>query len=99
MIYQTGDSCTHEQLNPKKHVNIWINHPRVGLDAVRGAEKIKPDWVFFSHLLEMGHCQPSPYRPVSFKELQDRDIPGCTKLGVRCAIPLLGEKIVWTSEK
>jgi len=95
VIYHTGDSRNPDQLNPGRHIHIWINHPRVGLDVVKTADRIRPDWIFYSHMLEMGHCKPCRWRPVNFTEILQHDLPECARKGIRGVLPLWGEKIVW----
>ena len=54
-IFFTGDSCNWEQLNPQQSVDIFVPHIHVGLDIAKAAEKIDPEWVLSSHILELGH--------------------------------------------
>jgi len=96
-IYHTGDSCDPAQLNPAGPVDVFMVHPRVGLDVPTAVNKFRPRWTFFSHMQEMGHCQPCRWRPVNFRELEEYDIPAIAKAGLGSAIPLWGEKIVWTA--
>lgn len=79
-------------------MDIFIVHPRVGLDVPTAVRKFRPCWTFFSHMQEMGHCQPCPWRPVNFRELEEYDIPFIAREGLHSLIPLWGEKIVWTPD-
>lgn len=95
VIYHTGDSCDEQQINPQPPVDFHIVHPHVGLNVPRAVEKIRPGAVLFSHLIELGHCKPSPWFPVSFA-IAYRDIAIMREKGLPVAsrIPLWGEKIV-----
>ena len=46
----------------------------------------------------MGHCPPSPWRPVTATELYATDIAALQALGLGYAVPLWGEKIVWKKD-
>jgi len=54
-IYFVGDSCDYTQLNPAGSVDIFIPHIHVGLDICKASQKINPNWVLSSHILELGH--------------------------------------------
>ena len=94
-IYHTGDSCNADSLAPALDVDILILHPRVGLKVQDAVKKIHPKWTFFSHLMEMGHTQPSIWRPVNFKELLP-EMRAIREMGLSSTIPLWGEKILWS---
>lgn len=94
-IYHTGDSCNADALSPALDVDIFILHPRVGMRVMDAVKKIRPKWTFFSHLMEMGHTQPSIWRPVNFKELLP-EMRAIRDMGLSSTIPLWGEKILWT---
>lgn len=93
-IYHTGDCGNAKQLDPQLDVDIFIIHPRVSMKVMEAFEKVKPQWVFFSHLMEMGHTQPSIWRPVNFKELLP-EMRAIQEAGGSSTIPLWGEKILW----
>ena len=95
VIYQTGDSCNAKQLHPSGPIDIHILHPRVGLSVPEAAELLHPREIWFSHLHEMGHCIPSPWRPVDFVEV-GWDKEQIEKRGdkVLCRYPIWGEKFV-----
>ncbi len=95
VLYHTGDSCNHEQLNPGRRVDVWMVHPRVGLQVIEGVRRFKPKQVFISHLLEMGHCPPSPWNPIPFDDAHE-DEEKIREDGIDCEIriPFWGEKIM-----
>lgn len=96
VIYHTGDSQRHDQLNPSGPIDVHINHPRVGMKEAKAAEKLRPKYVFFSHLLELGHCPPSPYTAFPFVWLNG-DIQEVKALGCQGICPLWGEKFTFVN--
>ena len=95
VIYHTGDSCDHRQLHPSGRVDIHILHPRVGLSVPEAAKSLYPREIWFSHLLEMGHCKPGIYRPVDWSAAySDMEMMKKQGIEVSCRCPMWGEKIV-----
>ena len=93
VIYTSGDCCSHEFLNPKSTaVDLYIIHPRCGMDPVKGVQKVNARLTLVSHLLEMSH-EIDLYRwPFSFgkevvENLKKTDREGC--------FPVWGQKILW----
>jgi len=56
-VYSTGDSAHPEKLNPSKRPDIWIVHPRCGLDVADGYRRFRPRLTVIAHLNEMGHAR------------------------------------------
>ena len=100
VIYHTGDTGYAKQLKPSGKVDIHILHPRVGLSVPDAAALIKPGEIWFSHLLEMGHCFPSIWRPVEYAEGY-RDAKFIRERGDKTGFrhPLWGEKFVILPQK
>lgn len=71
VIYHSGDACRTEQFHPSGPIDIWIVHPRVGLDTSVGADILSPKQIWFSHLWEMGHCLNTEMRTVDAWEAED----------------------------
>ena len=95
VLFHTGDSCNHRQLRPRGRVDVHMVHPRVGLSVPEAAAQFHPRAIFFSHLLEMGHCKPGPYRPIAFADAyQDIRAMARRQLAVRSFLPLWGERFV-----
>ena len=95
VLFHTGDSCNHRQLRPRGRVDVHMVHPRVGLSVPEAAAQFHPRAIFFSHLLEMGHCKPGPYRPIAFADAyQDIRAMARRQLAVRSFLPLWGEHFV-----
>lgn len=51
----TGDSYNHEQMNPTHPVDVFIPHLAVGLKMDKAIEKLNPNVVLMSHILELAH--------------------------------------------
>ena len=57
-LYHSGDCCSHEKLHVSRQPDIWVFHPRCGMDAVKGGqEAIHPKLAVIAHLQEMGHAK------------------------------------------
>ena len=57
-LYHSGDCCSHEKLHVSRQPDIWIFHPRCGMDAAKGCqEAIHPKLAVIAHLQEMGHAK------------------------------------------
>ena len=100
VIYHTGDTGFTKQLKPTGKVDIHILHPKVGLSVPEAAPLIKPREIWFSHLLEMGHCFPSIWRPVEYAE-GHKDARFIKKRGdkIKFRHPLWGEKFLILPQK
>ena len=57
-LYHSGDCCSHEKLHVSRQPDIWVFHPRCGMDATKGCqEAIHPKLAVIAHLQEMGHAK------------------------------------------
>lgn len=57
-IYHTGDCSTAKKFKLlKPNPDLWIVHPRCGLDPCEGAAIIAPRQTIVAHLNEMGHAR------------------------------------------
>ena len=57
-LYHSGDCCSHEKLHVSRQPDIWVFHPRCGMDAAKGCqEAIHPKLAVIAHLQEMGHAK------------------------------------------
>ena len=93
VLYQTGDSCSPKQMHPSGRIDIHMLHPRVGLSVPEAAGLLRPREIWFSHMLEMGHCAPSIWRPVDYAEVYwDRDEIVKRGYDTKCRYPFWGEK-------
>ena len=51
----TGDSYSYEQMNPTRAVDVFVPHLAVGLKMDKAVEKLGPQVVLMSHILELAH--------------------------------------------
>lgn len=96
-ILQTGDtSWLGPFIAPKKPVDVYILHPQVGIMIEDAITKLKPGWIFISHIQELSHPIGKfrwGYGLGEFWQKRAHDA------GYKTAfIPLWGERIVWPSE-
>lgn len=55
-LYHSGDCCSHAKLRVTRRPDLWVFHPRCGMDVVKGCEEaIRPKKAVIAHLQEMGH--------------------------------------------
>ena len=58
ILYHSGDCCSHEKLHVSRQPDIWVFHPRCGMDAAKGCQEvIHPKLAVIAHLQEMGHAK------------------------------------------
>jgi len=95
VLYHTGDSCDFRQLQMPCKADVWIVHPQVGILVPEAAKHLLPKEIWFSHLLEMGHCKPSIYRPIDWITFYcDQAVIQKQNPEIFCRAPMWGEKIV-----
>lgn len=68
VLFHSGDSYNHRQLKPQMPIHVFMVHPRVGLSVPEAALVLNPQSIFFSHLLELGHCKPGRWNPIPFSD-------------------------------
>ena len=56
-LYHTGDSQNLDKLRPSRPPDLWIVHPRCGLDVAAGVRKFHPAKTVIAHLFELGHTR------------------------------------------
>lgn len=54
-VYDIADARLLEELNPTRHVNLFLLHIANGLDVFDAVDKIKPDATVYDHVMELGH--------------------------------------------
>ena len=86
-IYHTGDSQNLDKLNPSVQPDLWIVHPRCGLDIAEGVRKFHPRRTAVVHLCEMGHAK---WRWTLADGSQEA---GRAAAGTELVIPLWGDRI------
>ena len=55
-LYHTGDSANIAKLRPLRRPDLWVVHPRCGLDVADGVRKFHPRLTALCHLCELGHA-------------------------------------------
>lgn len=84
----SGDSYSHEQLNPTRQVDVFVPHLAVGLKVNKAVEKIQPRIVLMSHILELAH------HINKWRWSYQHGITECEKLNREGVyLPVWGEKI------
>ena len=56
-LYHTGDSSNIAKLNPARRPDLWVVHPRCGIDVGEGVRKFHPARTVIGHLCELGHSK------------------------------------------
>ena len=57
-LFHSGDCCRPAKLHVSRQPDIWVFHPRCGMDAAKGCqEAIHPKLAVIAHLQEMGHAK------------------------------------------
>lgn len=55
-IYHIGDARLLEQLNPNRHINLFILHVQNDIDVFKSVARVKPDITVYDHVMELGHA-------------------------------------------
>ena len=91
-LYHSGDCCSHEKLHVSRQPDIWIFHPRCGMDAAKGCqEAIHPKLAVIAHLQEMGHAK-GRYRWTYRDGLDEK--AKLETAGFAARMPLWGDRLV-----
>ena len=96
VILHLGDSRNWEQLRNTKPIDVLIPHLAVGLDMPRAVEKLSPQVVLMSHIMELSHPVDSWRWSYAYGVDRCRDL--CNALSLppsRVLLPVWGEKIVF----
>lgn len=96
VVLHLGDSRNWEQLRATKPVDILIPHLAVGLDMPRAVEKLSPQIVLMSHIMELSH--PVDKWRWSYPYGLERCRRLCDALSLpasRVLLPVWGEKILY----
>ena len=57
-LFHSGDCCSHAKLHVLRRPDMWVFHPRCGMDPVAGCrEAINPKLAVIAHLQELGHAK------------------------------------------
>ena len=56
-IFHSGDCCNVAKLKPQRAPDLWIVHPRCGMNVADGVRKFGPKLTAIAHLNEFGHAK------------------------------------------
>ena len=57
-LFHSGDCSSHAKLHVTRRPDMWVFHPRCGMDPVAGCrEAINPKLAVIAHLQELGHAK------------------------------------------
>jgi len=89
-LYHTGDTSNIEKLNPLRRPDLWIVHPRCGLDVAQAVKKFQPRHTVIAHLNEMHHLKGKgrwtwDHGFNAMKKVKD--------LGFHATVPFWGDRI------
>ena len=90
-LFHSGDCCSHAKLHVSRRPDMWVFHPRCGMDPVAGCrEAINPKLAVIAHLQEMGHAK-NRYR---WTYRDGLDIKArLEEAGFTARMPLWGERL------
>ncbi len=90
VILHIGDCFNADQLKPTENIDIFIPHLAVGLDMPKAVERVKPEIVLMSHIMELGH-------PVNkWRWSYEYGVARCKELThKKVYLPVWGEKITY----
>lgn len=90
-IYHTGDCSTTKKFRlTKPGPDLWIIHPRCGMDPCEGAAVVAPKKTVIAHLNEMGHAR-NRWRWTWQEGLAEK--AKLEAAGYASVVPLWGERI------
>lgn len=90
-IYHTGDSANLAKINPADAPDLWIVHPRCGLNVGECVRKFHPKKTVIAHLNELGHGR-NRWRWTFADGL--RAVAAVEAAGGAAAMPVWGERLV-----
>ncbi|MBR4652398.1 MAG: MBL fold metallo-hydrolase [Kiritimatiellae bacterium] len=90
-LFHSGDCCSHAKLHVGRSPDMWVFHPRCGMDVVKGCkEAIRPKLAVIAHLQEMGHAK-GRYRWTYRDGLDEK--ARLEAAGFTARMPLWGERL------
>lgn len=87
-LYHTGDSSNLSKLNPKRRPDLWVVHPRCGIDVADGVRKFHPERTVIGHLCELGHSKWRWTLADGMEEAAKAEAAGS-----KAVVPLWGDRI------
>ncbi len=89
-LYHTGDSSNLARLNPSRTPDLWVVHPRCGLNVAEGVRKFHPRRVAICHLCELSH-PPDRWRWSLADGMEEA--ARAEAAGAEAFVPLWGERL------
>ena len=90
-LFHSGDCCSHAKLHVSRPPDLWIFHPRCGMDVAQGCqEAVRPKLAVIAHLQEMGHAK-GRYRWTYRDGLDEK--AKIETAGFAAKMPLWGERL------
>ena len=91
-LFHSGDCASHAKLQVSRRPDIWVFHPRCGMNAVAGCrEAVHPKTAVIAHLQELGHAK-GRYRWTYRDGLGEK--ARLEEAGFPARMPLWGERLV-----
>ena len=91
ILFHSGDCCSHAKLEVSRSPDMWVFHPRCGMNPAKACEEaIRPGKAVIAHLQELGHSK-GRYRWTYRDGLNEK--AKIEAAGFSAAMPLWGERI------
>jgi len=92
VMFHSGDCASADKLKPECQTpDLWMFHPFCGMNAVAGAEAVKPKLAVVAHLNELGHAKDR-WRWTWAQG--DKAKAKLEAAGFKAVVPLWGDRIV-----
>ena len=90
-LFHSGDCASYAKLHVSRQPDIWVFHPRCGMNAVAGCqEAVHPKTAVIAHLQELGHAK-GRYRWTYRDGLDEK--AQLEAAGFSARMPLWGERL------
>lgn len=90
-LYHSGDCYSHAKLHVSRQPDLWVLHPRCGMDPAKAcAETIRPKKAVVAHLQELGHAKGRA------RWTYENGMSDCRRIeaaGFPAVMPLWGERL------
>jgi L-ascorbate metabolism protein UlaG (beta-lactamase superfamily) len=90
-LYHSGDCYSHAKLHVSRQPDLWVLHPRCGMDPAKAcAEAIRPKKAVVAHLQELGHAKGRA------RWTYENGMSDCRRIeaaGFPAVMPLWGERL------
>jgi L-ascorbate metabolism protein UlaG (beta-lactamase superfamily) len=90
-LFHSGDCYSHAKLHVSRQPDLWVLHPRCGMDPAKAcAETIRPKKAVVAHLQELGHAKGRA------RWTYENGMSDCRRIeaaGFPAVMPLWGERL------